>query len=356
MTPTDTLVAKRAMISPLMARKAATRVVRKPPAGNQHRRPAGPPGHDPGADHGQPRPGDDQPGHDQQATGEIGFDLGAGAAADGRPPRSRPARPPRQPGAPVGRPGRLRRHPPGHARAAKCAPGAWPPGPPPRPARGTPITTSRMSTGPSERSPGANGSPVKATLVKAGPDQKEHAEAEGDAAQRGHTGFHGRDHRNLPGRGAHQAHGGEALLPAGGGQPGGGADEDQHREQQGQRPDGQDDLELVGVPTVGPVHPRIGVDAGHLARPRDLGQLLGGVTDDDDQGVRGRQGGRADGADLGSREAIAQLGRRHRAKEPAEGRRGVVLTRPGQTREPGGTGESGPVAATSTRSIALFPK
>ena len=79
MIPTDTLVANRAMMSPLMARKAARGIIREPPAGEEHRRPVSPTRHDPGTDHGQPRPGDDQSRHDQQTPGKIGLDLGAGA-------------------------------------------------------------------------------------------------------------------------------------------------------------------------------------------------------------------------------------------------------------------------------------
>ena len=60
MIPTETLVANRAMISPLMARNAARGL-------SESRRPARRAagrlvrdGHEPGADHGQPRAGDDQ--------------------------------------------------------------------------------------------------------------------------------------------------------------------------------------------------------------------------------------------------------------------------------------------------------
>ena len=59
--------------------EGASGIVGKPPAGDEDAGPAGAPGHDPRADHGQPRTGDDQPRHDQEESKEVGLYLAAGA-------------------------------------------------------------------------------------------------------------------------------------------------------------------------------------------------------------------------------------------------------------------------------------
>jgi len=77
-----------------------------------------------------------------------------------------------------------------------------------------------------------------------------------------------------------QPHRGEALLPARGGEPGRGADEDEHREQQGERQDaehGDDRIRVVAG---------TGADSGDRYRAGHVGKLAGPVADDDEQLVR----------------------------------------------------------------------
>ena len=86
-------------------------------------------------------------------------------------------------------------------------------------------------------------------------------------------------------------------------------------------------------------------------RELEVRELARGVADDDDQRVGGRQRRGADGADLVPGEAVAELAGGGGVQQRAERGRGVELARPGQARMPGGTGEPGPVAATSTRAM-----
>jgi hypothetical protein len=144
-------------------------------------------------------------------------------------------------------------------------------------------------------------------------EQEEQAEAGGGAGDGGDGRLDGGDHRDLPGRRADQAHRGETLLAAGGGEPGCRADEDEQREQQRGRHDGEDEVQARGVDAGRAVVAVAGQDvpdAGDLFGARQVRELVGGVTDDDDEGVRGWERCRADRADLVSGEAVSELGGR----------------------------------------------
>ena len=134
-------------------------------------------------------------------------------------------------------------------------------------ASGTPIATTRTSSRLSDRSPGKNGVPMNgmpATGVRSrkkipNPTATPRIPAAVDsvAASSGDL---------LAGR-AGQAHRREPLLAAGGRQPGRGGDEDQHRRQDGQRDDGQDEVDGArrGAPVGGHVGQALGVDLRLLA-------------------------------------------------------------------------------------------
>src|ERR1019366_9402036 len=159
------------------------------------------------------------------------------------------------------------------------------------------------------------------------PEQEEQAEAGGHAGDRGRSRLDRGDYRDLPGRRAGQAHRGEALLPAGRGEPGGRGDEDEHREEQRQGHDREDQVDAVRVDAdadqaglaITDVR-RGALDAAGPGGARNAGELTGGVADDDEQRVRGGQRRRADRADLASGESVAELRGRGRAQQLAEGR------------------------------------
>ena len=59
-------------------------------------------------------------------------------------------------------------------------------------------------------------------------EEKEQDETERHSGEGRNRRLYGRDHRDLPRRGTHEPHGGEALLSPGGGQPTGGGYQDEH--------------------------------------------------------------------------------------------------------------------------------
>ena len=79
---------------------------------------------------------------------------------------------------------------------------------------------------------------------------------------------------------------------------------------------------------------RRALDGSHLDRTRCLRELARGVADDDDQRVRGRKRRCADGPNLASRKPVTKLVRRLGRDERREGRRGVVLIRSREARNP----------------------
>ena len=167
--------------------------------------------------------------------------------------------------------------------------------------------------------------------------EKEHDEAKRHSGNGRNCRLHGRDHRDLPRGGTYEAHGGEALLSPGGGQPAGGGDQDEHRQEQGDRSDGQDPLQHHRTPhttLAGIATGRRVLDASDLDRTWVLRELVRVVTDDDDQRVGGREACSADGPDLASGEPVGELVRRCRRQQALERWRGVVLPRSWQVREP----------------------
>ena len=148
---------------------------------------------------------------------------------------------------PVG-PRRPRGDPPGDAQRGDPAPGAARPGPrPPRPparrarrrgrrrASSDEVAGEERLAGERDRGAAAPGSAKNSAKPTAVP------------ATAGDRRLDGGDHRDLPGRRADQPHRGEPLLAAGGGEPGRGADEDEHREEQRRRDHGEDEVDAVGV-------------------------------------------------------------------------------------------------------------
>jgi len=146
----------------------------------------------------------------------------------------------------------------------------------------------------------------------------EQAEPDGGTGDGGHGRLHRRDRGDLPRRGTDQAHRGEPLFPAGGGEPAGGTDEDQYREEQRAGHHGQDQVDGLGVvPDHAAVAPaRRGghqvVDPLGAWQVRDL---FGGTADDDDQRVRRGQRGRADDPDLVAGVPVGELGGGRRAQQ-----------------------------------------
>ena len=80
-TPMDTLVTNSASTRPLIARKPACGLSASRRPAMQGRRPPGLPRGERAHRHGQPRPGDDEAGHDQQEAGEVSDRLAAGRAS-----------------------------------------------------------------------------------------------------------------------------------------------------------------------------------------------------------------------------------------------------------------------------------
>ena len=74
---------------------------------------------------------------------------------------------------------------------------------------------------------------------------EEDPEPDGNPQDPGHRGFGGGEQGDLLAGRADQAHHREPFLAAGGRQPGRGGDEDQHRRQDGQRHDGQDEVDAA---------------------------------------------------------------------------------------------------------------
>ena len=177
------------------------------------------------------------------------------------------------------------------------------------------------------------------------PQHKEQAEACGHTGGSGHRGLHGRDYRHLPGPRPDQPHRCEPLLPSGRRQPGRGGDEDQHRNQQGQRHHRQDQVDAAGLGALirrAQMQPPMvslafeaarqrGCDRGHLDGVRGAGQLRGGAPDDDDQRIRGRQRGVADHAREAAGVAVGEFVYRGAAQQPGQRRGRVVLARQGVT-------------------------
>ena len=174
-------------------------------------------------------------------------------------------------------------------------------------------------------------------VVEQRSEDEEECEADCDARERRDHRLHRGDHRNLTRRGADEPHGGEALLAPRGRQPARGRDQDEHRQQEGDGSASQDPLQNGSAPDgvlAGVAVGRRALDGSDLDRTRCLRELARGVADDDDQRVRGRKRRCADGPDLAPRKPVTKLVRRLGRDERREGRRGVVLTRSGQVRNP----------------------
>ena len=200
---------------------------------------------------------------------------------------------------------------------------------------GTPITTS-MTSSPVEREVAwGERRSREGTWTSSGRNSEEEREADRHSRERGDRRLHRRDHRDLARRGADEAHGGEALLSPGGGQPAGGRDQDEHGQQQGDRSTGQDPLQDRSAPGAALAVVAVArgpLDASDLDRPGHLRELAARVADDDDERVRGRKSRCADGADLVPREPVASSFAGTDA-ERGECRRGVELPRSGQVRD-----------------------
>ena len=175
---------------------------------------------------------------------------------------------------------------------------------------GTPIATARMSSRLSDSSAGKNGWPMNGMPATGMRSRKKIPNPAATPRIRGHGRFGGGEQGDLPAGRADQAHRREPFLAAGGRQPGRGGDEDQHRGQDGQRDDGQDEVDgarpasrvgrgvgqALGAglrPGDGPAQLRCG-DRRHLHAVRGVRQLRRGAPDDDDQRARRRQRGVAD--------------------------------------------------------------
>ena len=315
--------------------EAAARVVGQAAPGDQRGRTAGAAGHQPRADHRQPRAGDDQPGHDEQDAGEVGR-ICPGVVAGGRHRRSRRARASRQTTATAARRrgglGVARRVTPSGeivtrrsaSRAASAA------------TTGTPRPTTSVVSQASARSPAKNGvagerdrrqRPAGAAKNSPKPRPTPATAATLDSTVD--------DHRDLPRRGADQSHRGEPLLAPGGREPGRGADEDQHREQQRRRDDGEDQVDAVGVDADAEQQPPQSLRASSCViaatcaapgsvrhcrrcarRPRSASSVRAAPP---------RRSSPTDG-----RDTIAELVGRGRAQQRGQRRRRVVLPRPGQ--------------------------
>ena len=131
----------------------------------------------------------------------------------------------------LGQAGQQREHPPGRAAAAGSPGGLTPSGEivtrrsasraATAAAAGMPTATSRMSGRVSDRSAGKNGAPVNGMAASGGRSRKNSPKPTATPAAAATVDSTADDHRDLPGRRADQAHRGEPLLAAGGGQPGG---------------------------------------------------------------------------------------------------------------------------------------
>ena len=274
--------------------KRAARVVGQAAPGEQGGRTLCAPSHGPSADHGEPGAGDHQPGDDQEASREVGPDLPTGALRVADHDEVDELGDPRDQGRQTVRPGSRWGDAPGdpqrrdlrssHGEARRDGGGG-------RDADRDHHDVDQPERQVAWREPLTGEGHVGQRRA----DSVEQAEADRHTPERGDGGLDRRDHADLSGGGAGQAHGGEALLTSGGRQAGGGADEDQHRQQQGERADREDRLELLGVKAASdPPDARIGVDAGDLRGARHLGELLCAAADDDDERARRGQS-RAEG-------------------------------------------------------------
>ena len=204
-------------------------------------------------------------------------------------------------------------------------------------ATGTPITASTMSIHVQREVALGERRSGERHVVEQRSEDEEECEADCDARDRRDHCLHRGDHRNLTRRGADEPHGGEALLAPRGRQPARRRDQDQHWQQERDGSAGQDELQNGSAPDgvlAGVAAGRRALDGSDLDRTRCLRELAGGVADDDDQRVRGRQRRCADGPDLAPRIPVTKLVRRFGPKERRQGRRGVVLTRSRQMRNP----------------------
>ena len=336
MIPTETLPTNRARMRPLIARNAPRGLsdIRRPH--DEHRCAAGTSGHHARTDHGQPRPRDDEPHHDQQASAEVRVDLTAGALGPAHLDEI----------GKLGDPGDERHESVGARRRRRDAPAYAERRDHDAPQRDSCSERGRdRDADRDEQDVGRRQREVarRERLTGEGnvrnqrAEHEEQSEADGHADQRGDGRFDRGDERHLARGCTHEAHRREPLLAARGRQPRSRvAMNMQHGEEQRQRADGQDDLEPVRVPTErSAAMAGRGVERGDLRRARDLRQLGRGVADDDDQRGRGRERRRPDRADLLPRKARAELGRGRRAQEPLECRRRVELARSGEMRDTG---------------------
>ena len=219
------------------------RVVGEAAGGDQRAGAAGPPGHDPGRGHGEPRARDEQADDDEQRSWtrtpgparsmEAGWPCTAQKPSSARPASSGTTRQAR------GGFGVARRATPSgemctRRSASRAATAA---------ATGTPIATARMSGRLSVSSAGKNGCADERDARDRGAQQEEDPEPGRHPQDRGRRRFGGGEQGDLLAGRADQAHRREPLLAAGGRQPGRGGDEDQHRGQDGQRHDGQDEVD-----------------------------------------------------------------------------------------------------------------
>ena len=225
-------------------------VVGKPASGEEGGRAVGASGHEPGANHGQPRAGDDEAGHDQEATREVGQDLGAGAFRGSDVDEVRELADAGDQGQQAVGPGHRGRDSPGNAQWRDLHSAHGDTGGD-RGGEGNPDHYQQHVDEVEGQIPVGEGFTGEVHARQHGAEQEEHTKADGHAAETTDRRFDRRDHRDLLRGGADQAQGREALLAPGCGQAGGRGDEDEHGEQQRQGADGQDDLQLVAVPTVG---------------------------------------------------------------------------------------------------------
>jgi hypothetical protein len=160
---------------------------------------------------------------------------------------------------------------------------------------------------------------------------QEHPDAGQGADQRAHHGVDRGDDPDLPGGGPDQPERGVALLAAGGGQLGGGADQDEDREHERDRAD----HERVAEVTRPYLAPRGGRDLVHHLGGGQADQLRRRVADVDHELVGPGQRLLADRAGQLAGEAVAELVRGRAADQRGLGRRCVVLPCGRQPGDPG---------------------